>query len=212
MKRKRTKHLAYHAAIWGLVMAALASAPMAQFTNAYAALEPDSKTLLLDDFSTQNSSSALGTMWRCFTDRVMGGVSNASHTVEERDGIGFMRLEGDVSLENNGGFVQVALDLNRRGQSLDASAFTGVRMIVRGEGGPYYVHFKNAQTPEHWNYFEAPFSVSDEWREIEIPFDTFQSDRGTNDMDPSTLRRIAVVAAHEAQRANVSIDRIAFYK
>ena len=180
--------------------------------NAEAALVQDRDGMLIDDFSKKSSTSALGTLWRCFTDRVMGGVSNASHTIDEEDGVTFLRLDGDVSLENNGGFVQVALDLNRRGNELDASAFSGVRLTVRGEGGPYYIHVKNGQTLRHWNYFEAPFSVTDEWRSIDIPFEDFKPEEGEREMDTKTLRRIAVVAAHQAQQADVSVARIEFYQ
>ncbi len=171
-----------------------------------------SNGLLIDDFSSGSSTSSLGTMWRSFTDRVMGGVSNGSHTVETKHGIRFMRLEGEVSLENNGGFVQAALDLQRRGQALDASAFTGVRLTVRGDGGPYYIHFKNAQTPQHWNYFEEAFEVTDEWRVIDLPFEAFERENGNREMESSSLRRIAIVAAHEAGSVDVCVARIELYR
>ncbi len=174
---------------------------------------PDrSESLLIDDFAEQNSTSALGTMWRCFTDRVMGGVSNASHTVESKDGVSFLRLEGAVSLENNGGFAQVALDLDRRGQAISAAEYTGVRLTVRGNGESYYVHFKNGQTPQHWNYFEASFDTTDEWREVEIPFADFKPERGQREMDVTTLKRVAVVAAHSAHAVDVCVSKIEFYR
>ena len=168
--------------------------------------------LVIDDFSNGSSTSSLGTMWRCFTDRVMGGVSNGSHTIETKHGHRFLRLAGEVSLENNGGFVQAALDLERRGQALNASAFTGVRLTVRGDGGPYYIHFKNAQTPQHWNYYEASFELTDEWRVLDLPFDAFETEKGVRDLDPSSLRRIAVVAAHEAGSVDVCVARIELYR
>jgi len=38
----------------------------------------DRTILLIDDFSREDGRSALGTEWRAFTDRVMGGVSRGS--------------------------------------------------------------------------------------------------------------------------------------
>jgi hypothetical protein len=76
--------------------------------------------LLLDDFSRPDGRSALGTAWRAFTDQVMGGVSTQSVGRETVEGERALRLRGEVRLDNNGGFVQVALDL---GGPRDASAF-----------------------------------------------------------------------------------------
>ena len=36
-----------------------------------------------------------------------------------------IRMRGDVGLENNGGFIQIALDLSPDGGVVDASAWTG---------------------------------------------------------------------------------------
>jgi Complex I intermediate-associated protein 30 (CIA30) len=41
-----------------------------------------------------------------FTDRVMGGVSNGTMVRETVAGRPAIRMRGDVSLENNGGFVR----------------------------------------------------------------------------------------------------------
>jgi len=66
------------------------------------------------------------------TDAVMGGVSRGSiakETFESREAI---RMRGDVSTENNGGFVQIALDLAPESGSFDAGGFTGLEMDVLG--------------------------------------------------------------------------------
>src|SRR5512134_2553638 len=93
--------------------------------------------LILDDFSRDDLISALGTPWRGFSDQVMGGISKETIALAKIDGRRALRLTGDVRLENNGGFIQVALDLAPAGQTLDASAFTGVLLIVRGNGERY---------------------------------------------------------------------------
>ena len=49
--------------------------------------------------------------WRLITDSVMGGVSKGYISQDMIAGRPCLRMRGDVSLENNGGFVQMALDL-----------------------------------------------------------------------------------------------------
>ena len=66
--------------------------------------------LLLDDFSGE--LSAVGTRWEGFTDQVMGGVSEMSARIQSDGADNFLHLSGTVSLENNGGFIQVRLRLD----------------------------------------------------------------------------------------------------
>ena len=106
----------------------------------------ETSNFLIDDFSGERGTSAIGTEWRLFTDRVMGGVSDATSTLETVEGRRCMRLRGRVSLENNGGFIQVALPLARGGRPFDAGEFKGVRAWVRGNGKTYHIHLRTAQT------------------------------------------------------------------
>ena len=39
------------------------------------------------------------------------------------------RLTGQVSLENNGGFVQMAFDINNDGSIFDASKYEGIELM-----------------------------------------------------------------------------------
>jgi hypothetical protein len=43
-----------------------------------------------------------------------------------------IRMQGNVSLENNGGFVQIAIDLSPDGKALDASPWRGIELDVFG--------------------------------------------------------------------------------
>lgn len=62
----------------------------------------------------------------------MGGVSNGimrRKLVQGREAIG---MQGNVSLENDGGFIQIALDLAPDGASFDACQWTGIEIDVVG--------------------------------------------------------------------------------
>ena len=65
--------------------------------------------------------------WEYVADRVMGGVSAGQMTQEMVQGRMATRLCGDVSLENNGGFVQIASDL----PDMDASGWDGWSLSAR---------------------------------------------------------------------------------
>ena len=89
---------------------------------------------LIFDAADEGRASALGTRWHALSDRVMGGVSNAVLESAHRAGRQALCLHGEVRLENNGGFVQMGLDLAPSGAAIDASGYLGVRMRVLGNG------------------------------------------------------------------------------
>lgn len=163
--------------------------------------------LILDDFTDPRGISTWGTRWSAFTDRVMGGASDMDADLHD-DGVPHLHMTGDVRLENNGGFVQVALPLDGNGQSFDARAYRAVRLKVKGNGEGYYVHLRTDDTSAPWQYYAAPFSTSEEWSTVEIPFEEFEPRSLSTALDPSALRRVAIVAYGERMRADVSIARI----
>jgi hypothetical protein len=60
--------------------------------------------------------------WYFFSDAVMGGVSRGEVSLRpEVCGRKAVEMRGTVSLENNGGFIQIALDLNGTGISLSVN-------------------------------------------------------------------------------------------
>jgi len=168
--------------------------------------------LLIDDFSSEQGTSAIGTEWRLFTDRVMGGVSDAASSLETIEGRRCLRLRGRVSLKNNGGFIQVALPLARGGRPFDASEFKGVRAWVRGNGKTYHIHLRTAQTRLPWQYFSAAFDSSAPWRPVDLPFDGFKPENLRAKLDTRGLERIAVVAIGEEFEADVAVSRLEFYR
>ena len=67
---------------------------------------------VIDDLSRPFPQASSGGSGELLSDRVMGGVSSGTLRREVVRGRAALRLEGDVSLENNGGFIQMALDLD----------------------------------------------------------------------------------------------------
>ena len=167
--------------------------------------------LILDDFSRDDLISALGTPWRGFSDQVMGGISEETIALATIDGRRALRLSGEVRLENNGDFIQTALDLAPAGQTLDASAFTGVLLIVRGNGERYGVHLRTPACVRPWQSYRAGFIADAEWREIRLPFTRFEPYRLTEPLDVRQLRRIGLVAIGRAFHADLAVSAVGLY-
>ena len=166
---------------------------------------------LIDDFSNPEQASN-GQRWRFFSDRVMGGVSlgDAAHGVI--DGRPALRLAGEVSLENNGGFIQVALDLAADGRAVDASAFAGVELTLRGDGADYAVNLRTLELRYPWQSYRASIPSSASWETHRLPFKDFLPQRTDRPLNPARLRRIGLIAIGEARRVDVAIAELRFYR
>ncbi len=175
------------------------------------AMARNDDVLLIDDFARDDLISALGTPWRGFSDRVMGGVSQETIALTEINGRRCIRLTGDVRLENNGGFIQIALDLAPEGQTLDASAYDGVLLVARGNGESYGVHLRTPDCIRPWQSYRAGFIAAPEWREITLPFDRFEPHRLTAPLDVRHLRRLGLVAIGRAFHADLAVSTVCLY-
>jgi NADH dehydrogenase [ubiquinone] 1 alpha subcomplex assembly factor 1 len=108
--------------------------------------------------------------WRVVVDGVMGGRSSGTFNLNN-DGQGV--FEGDISLENNGGFSS----LRYRFQKIQIENRTKVSIKLRGDGKDYQFRIKS-NSGDYYSFI-APFSTSGEWQEIEIPLkDMYPSFRG----------------------------------
>jgi len=172
----------------------------------------DRTNLLIDDFSREDGRSALGTEWRAFTDRVMGGVSRGSASRDTLATLPCLRLRGEVSLENRGGFIQMALPLGGANGPLDAGGYRGFRITVTGNGRMYSIHLRTTDTRLPWQYYHAPIPTAEGWREIDVPFAAFRGESLRAPLDPTRLERVAIAAANWEGTADVAIARIALYR
>jgi hypothetical protein len=69
------------------------------------------ETLIIDDRRSNGFVSRLGNNWRVVTDAVMGWRSSGELSPASVENKPCLRLRGDVSLANSGGFIQAALDI-----------------------------------------------------------------------------------------------------
>ena len=167
--------------------------------------------MLIDDFSDQDLISKFGTRWRGVSDKVMGGISQASVSQIALDERTCLLLTGDVCLENNGGFIQASLDLAKSGDTLDASSFAGVRLVVRGNDEQYSVHLRTPDNIHPWQSYRTHFIAAMDWKTVDLPFLAFSPHRLEAHLDISRLRRLGLAAIGRPFSANLAVSEIGFF-
>lgn len=167
--------------------------------------------LILDDRSSGTLFATNGAYWRVIADTVMGGESTGQLTQTVMEGRNCLRLTGQVSLENNGGFVQASLDLSESGL-LDASDYAGIEIEVYGNGEMYNLHLRTDDTRIVWQSYRASFQAQPTWLVIRLPFENFQPHRIEKPLDKRKLRRLGVVAIGRAMQADVCVARLTLYR
>ena len=146
--------------------------------------------------------------WVYFTDTVMGGVSQGKLAFMNENGENFYRMTGNVSTENNGGFIQFATGIEK----IDKN-FEGIKLRVRGNNENYQLHLRTKYTPAPWQYYSAEFNVTNEWKEVFIPSTTFKK---SNFYQPgkfksSNIKSIGIVAIGKDFEAEIDLGRIELY-
>jgi len=108
--------------------------------------------------------------WLIVDDVVMGGKSSGTFNLNA-DGFGV--FEGNISLDNNGGFSSVRY----RFEKTLVKEYSTVHIKLRGDGKKYQFRIK-AKSGDYYSYI-SPFQTTGEWQEIEIPLkEMYPSFRG----------------------------------
>ena len=146
--------------------------------------------------------------WLPFSDQVMGGISEINFFEREEDGISHYHMEGEVSTDNNGGFIQF-----RAGVSIDDLPYEGLRIKTRGNGEKYFIHVRTPKTRLPWNYYAASFNTTNEWQSIEVPFDSFKKSGIIlpRKFKASDIKSIGIVAFGKDFYASVDIASVELY-
>lgn len=167
---------------------------------------------LIDDFSSDASKSVTGRTWTFISDQVMGGVSTGKMEFIEHDSRSCLHMNGDVSLKNRGGFIQVRSNLNPKGKTFDASSFDGIYLRVKGNNEPYALHLRTSNTWFPWQHYQAMFRTDGTWQEIKVAFEQFEPVSLKKPLNRKKLKTIAIVAIKKEFKADIYIDEIGFYK
>ncbi len=149
--------------------------------------------------------------WRMISDQVMGGISSGRLSRDQIQGRESLCLRGTVSTENNGGFIQMALDL-AGADAADAASFDGLKLWVSGNQQQYNVHLRTTNLWLPWQSYRASFYADTDWQQVTLPFASFEAYRTGRALDLSKLKRIGLVAIGRDFAAELCVSDIRFYR
>tara|TARA_B100000686_G_scaffold80165_1_gene86457 strand:+ start:5712 stop:6248 length:537 start_codon:yes stop_codon:yes gene_type:complete len=147
--------------------------------------------------------------WSFIADTVMGGVSKGKLDFKSINNERFYKMQGQVSTENNGGFIQFRTRFKKKLKK----DFKGVRITVRGNGESYFVHIRTKDMWFPWQYYSSKFKTSSNWVTIDLPFSGFQSSNWYQSSEFSSLeiQSIGIVAFGKDFYADVDVKFLEFY-
>jgi NADH dehydrogenase [ubiquinone] 1 alpha subcomplex assembly factor 1 len=143
--------------------------------------------------------------WNIIDDVVMGGKSGGSFGLSP-DGFGV--FQGEISLENNGGFSSVRyqfkpLKVNKNGR---------IVIKLKGDGKDYQFRIKD-NSSNYYSYI-MPFTTSGEWEDIEISLkDMYPTFRGRkldlpNFSNDSFEQIVFLIGNKKSEKFELLIDKI----
>lgn len=141
----------------------------------------------------------------------MGGVSTGRMHGRTVQGRAAFVLSGDVSLDNNGGFIQMAADFEADGALYDASAHTGIELDMCGNGERYDVRLRTDALTRPWQSFRTDVATTPDWQTVRLAFDQFAPHKTDAIFDLARLRRIGILAIGRVFHAQVALGGLRFY-
>jgi len=144
--------------------------------------------------------------WRIVNDGVMGGLSVGSFALTEE---GHGLFQGEISLENNGGFSSVRYRFNKTPVNKDSF----ICLKIKGDGKKYQFRVKD-DSNNYYSYIST-FSTSGEWEKIKIYLkDMYPSFRGRKLDLPNFSKEyieeiVFLIGNKKAESFGLLIDKIA---
>ena len=159
------------------------------------------ENILKDDFTNENE-------WTYIADNVMGGISDGGVEFNLVDSNVYALLRGNVSTENNGGFIQIRREL----KNIDLSKAKSIRVYARGNNEKYYIFLRTTGTILPWQYYSHEFTVNEEYNEFIMPIKDFKKS-GTllaKQVNPKKITSVAIVAYGRDHVAEIYVKELEF--
>ena len=165
--------------------------------------------LILEDLKNPESIIE-GQDWYFVTDGVMGGVSEGSAKLDIIEKTKCHRMTGNVSTENNGGFIQIRTMLNPK---ININDYEGVFAYIYGNDKNYNIHIRTGRTVAPWQYYSYRFFSPNKWHKIKAPFSKFKKSNfyQPKNLSNQKIKSIGLVAAFENFKADICLAKIGLY-
>ncbi|MFO7704627.1 MAG: CIA30 family protein [Halopseudomonas sp.] len=147
--------------------------------------------------------------WIAISDQVMGGVSTANLRQDQRHDSLCSCLSGRTRLENNGGFVQMKLEIE---PSWSCADYAGLFIELCGAAHDYNLNVKTTQLDRPWQSFRCTLAVEPQWTRFIVPYAQLRPHRTDVELEPATIRSVAVIAIGSAFDVDVCVRRFGFFR
>jgi monofunctional biosynthetic peptidoglycan transglycosylase len=150
--------------------------------------------------------------WTIVNDGVMGGLSQSKASLDADT----LLFTGDVSLQNNGGFVSLRSPLG----NYDLSSYTYCEIRFKSDTSRKFEVLIEKDTPFYLPKFRMKFSgASNEWQTLTIPLRDFEISRmgssiqqGIEPKNLQDIQRIGFILADKQEGSfRLWIDYLKFY-
>lgn len=133
-----------------------------------------SESSIIVDFNLTNENKASLGNWQIVGDSVMGGRSTGDFIITDQgNGV----FQGEVSLENNGGFSL----LRYKFQEIKVMPLRKVVLRLKGDGKSYQFRIKTNSSDRH--AYVSSFPTSGKWETIELSMPTLKAKYRGRDLD-----------------------------
>jgi hypothetical protein len=159
---------------------------------------------------TADDTQSPSSQWRVVSDQVMGGKSHVQMN-ETNEGV---QLSGQVSLENNGGFVQLQFPLKTTlTKNVQPNDFEGIYLDWRSrKEQSMALLLKTSQLWLPWQSYRQHATVKEQWERVYLPFSAFSPYRTQTPLKLKHLTKFSILAGGEATDVCLTVSEMGFYR
>jgi hypothetical protein len=180
--------------------------------SAVFANEIGSTPLTIDEFREEVTYSEVQGKWRGFSDRVMGGASDATFSPQIIGDKHCIRLQGKVTRDQGGGFIQMARYFGSEDDTIDASSYKGIEIEVYGNNEAYNIHLRTSDVRWYSQSYRTTIVAEDKWQTIRLPWAVFIANEIDKPLNTAKIQRIGILGWMREFQADISLSSIKLYK
>ena len=146
--------------------------------------------------------------WNLITDKVMGGISTGEYNYIKIDNNDVIKMTGNVSTKNNGGFIQIRRNLD----GINLTNAKNIEVLAKGNNEKYFIHLRTSFTILPWQYYQYLFTVKENFKNFVLPIKNFKKSGLLlpNEINPQNIKSIGIVAFGKDYRAELTVKEISF--
>ena len=146
--------------------------------------------------------------WTLITDQVMGGISTGKYKYIKIDNNDVIKITGNVSTKNNGGFIQIRRNLD----GINLTNAKNIEVMAKGNNEKYFIHLRTSFTILPWQYYQYSFTVKEDFINFILPIKNFKKSGLLlpNEINPKNIKSIGIVAFGKDYKAELAVKEISF--